>query len=499
MQVDQLPSNILKILTGEGSSSLPQKFIQQLNIGQFLKGQVVQVFSDGKSQIDFGGQKLIVEGNLAFKAGQTLTAQVKQLTPFPEFKLANTSGAVVTNDPAKTANDVPGTGAKQGVTLSSRPSSPISIFAKTNLEFLKLSLDKVYQMPVKQVLDPETAIVQLNNRNFIAKTDGSQPLKPGDQIPVIAQRTESGFFQLAQTNGAVIGRVDPGMIKPYLAIRQPFGEMINKLTAAVGELIPESDLLKIAGKEAVARLHQTVQTLTSGTEKIPSAQMVKEQVNLSGIDYEAKVKQFLTQGANSKSTKGLEFNRDLKGQLLEIIQKLESQSSQKGASSPLPQALKDMTQIFRQAVDNIELHQLTNQLAKQEGQPLLLQIPNPYANGDPTIKLYVRPSEDEEDGHKGKSKKNYHLVFLLNLSNLGNLRVDSQVTQSQLSLKMTVENQPIADFVNSHSQDFKSRLEELGFEAELSCCVQEEIDMSPHIDLPEILMKNELQLIDVTT
>jgi hypothetical protein len=499
LQVDQLPSNILKILASEGSSSLSQKFIQQLNIGQFLKGRVVQIFSDGKSQIDFGGQKLIVEGNFSFKAGQTLTAQVKQLTPVPEFKLANNSGSVVIEDPATTANDFSGRGIKQVVTLSSRPSAPISIFAKTNLEFLKLSQGKVYQTPVKQVLDAETAIIQLNNRNFIVKTNRSQPLKPGDQIPVIAQRAENGSFHLTQTNGPVISRVDPGMIKPYLSVRQPFGEMVNKLTTVVREVLPGTDLFQVAGKETLARLEQTIQALTSGTEKTPSAQMVKEQVNLSGMDYEVKVKQFLEKGANPETAKGLQLNKDLKGQLLEIIQKLESQVLQKGASSTQLQTLKDTVQVFRQAVDNIELHQLTNQLAKQEGQPLLLQIPNPYANGDPTIKLYVRPSQDEEEGNKGKTKQNFHLVFLLNLSNLGNIRVDSQIVKSQLSLKMTVENQFIADFISSHAQDFESRLDELGFQADLTCCVQDKIDMEPHSDLPEILMKHASQLVDVTT
>lgn len=499
MQVDQLPSNILKILTSEGSTSLPQKFIQRLNISQFIKGQVVQIFSDGKSQIDFGGQKLIVVGNLSFKVGQSLTVQVKQLTPVPEFKLANNSGAVVRDDLNKIASEFSSRGGGQEVTLSSKPSAPISIFAKNNLEFLKLSEGKVYQTPIKQVLAPYTAIVQLKNRNFVVKTDGSQPLKTGDQIPVTAQRTENGSFQLAQTNGPIISRVGPEMIKPYLSARQPFGEMVNKLTTVVRGFLPGTDLFQVAGKEALARLEQTIQALTSGTEKIPSAQRVKEQVTLSGMDYEAKVKQFLEKGTNSDSEKGLELNRDLKGQLLEIIKKLESRSLQKSASFTQAQVLKDTTQIFRQAVDNIELHQLTNQLAKQEGQPLLLQIPNPYANGDPTIKLYVRPSQDEENDNKGKAKKSFHLVFLLNLTNLGNLRVDSQIVKSQLSLKMTVENQSIADFINSHAQDFESRLDELGFQADLTCCVQDKIDMQPFSDLPETLMNNTSQLVDVTT
>jgi len=497
LQIDPLPSNILKILASEGSSSLPKQFIQHLNIGQFLKGQVIKIFSHGKSLVDFGNQKIIVEGNTSFKAGQTLTAQVKQLTPVPVLKIVNASGSVKPAEQGIAANDISGKRQEVTLRLSSRANSPISFFSKSNLEFLNLSQEKVYQVQVKQVLDSETAVIQLKSRKFFVQTDSSQPLKPGDQIPVIAQRVANGSFHVLQSNGPVISRVDPGMIKPYLPFREPFGAMIIKLTAVVREMLPGHQFSKIAGNEALARMDQTLQLLGPGTEKSPNAQMVKEQVNLSGIDYEAKVKQFLEKGSNPG--KGMELSRDLKGQLLEIIQKLESQNAQKGFLSPQLQTLKDNVQVFRQAVDNIELHQLTNQLAKQEGQPLLLQIPNPYAHGDSTIKLYVRPSGDEEDGKKGKSKQNFHLVFLLDLSNLGNLRVDSQITQSRLSIKMTVENQSIADFIASQAQDFVSQLAELGFQADLTCCVQDKINMDPGNDLPEILIKNEFRLVDVTT
>ncbi|GJL78248.1 MAG: hypothetical protein NPINA01_12370 [Nitrospinaceae bacterium] len=500
MQIDQYPSNILKLLASEGSSSLSAKFTQQLNLGQFLKGQVIQIFSQGKSLVQFGGQKILVEGNSSFRVGQTLTAQVEQLAPAPVLKIVNAPslGSANRANPGAAVNDPAGSGVKQEVTLqlSSKPSTPISFFSQPNLEFLKLSPGTVYQGQVKQVLDPEAAVIQLNDRKFLVQTDGSKPLKPGDQIPVAAERTASGPYHLLQSKGPVITQVDAGMIKPYLPSREPFGEMINKLAGVLRELAPGSEISKTAGKEVLARLTQTLQSLTAGSQKSPTPQIIKEQIHLSGIDYEAKVKQFLETGSNSG--KGLELGRDLKGLLLEIIQKMEAQGAQKSLPAPASQAVKDIMQIFRQAADNIELHQLSNQLAKQEGQPLLLQIPNPYAHGDSSIKLFVRSATDE-DGKKGKSRQNFNLVFILDLSNLGNLRVDSQVKQSSLSIKMTTQNQSIADYIASQTEGFEGRLAELGFQADLSCCVQDEKDLKLEDDLPEILAKDEFRLVDVTT
>ena len=150
-------------------------------------------------------------------------------------------------------------------------------------------------------------------------------------------------------------------------------------------------------------------------------------------------------------------------------------------------------------MENIELHQLTNQLARQENQSVLLQIPNPYGQGNPAIKLYVRPSGDEESGKKGAGKKSYNLVFFLDLSMLGNLRVDSQVSQTQLSVKMKVENQSIADFIESRTEEFNSRLADLGFQADLTCCVEDKIELDFENELSAILFQDEARLVDVTT
>ena len=163
------------------------------------------------------------------------------------------------------------------------------------------------------------------------------------------------------------------------------------------------------------------------------------------------------------------------------------------------QTLKEHTQVFRQAVDNIELNQLTNQLARQENQSILLQIPNPYGQENQSIKLYVRPSGDEESGKKGGSKETYNLAFFLDLSKLGNVRVDSQISQTRLSVKIQVENQAVASFIDSKFEELIPRLSSLGFEANLTSFVKDKIDMELENKLPAILLQDEARLVDITT
>ena len=495
MQIDQFSPALLKILSGEGSTSLPQQLTEKLQLGQLLKGQVIQVLSEGtKALLNIEGQKIVVQGDSSFKNGQTISARVEQVSPGPVLRVLSQSGLTSGKEIDSTR-----TPPKQETTIqiSSGKSSPISYFSKHGLDFLKISEGQTYSAEVKQVLDSESAIVRLNNRSFFVQTLSSNSLKPGDPVPVVAGKTANGLFHFLQSDVPVFKQVDAGMIKPYLASRQPLGEMITKLSILAGDISSTAGHANLdSGK--LAQLNQTLQLLSPGNGKNPGAQLLKEQVDASGINYEAKVKQFLEPGANPG--KAMELSRDLKGQLLDIIQKLEDQAIQaKGFSSTQLQALKEQTQVFRQAVDSIELNQLTNQLARQENQSILLQIPNPYGQENQTIKLFVRPAEDEESKKKGSAKETYNLAFFLDLSKLGNVRVDSQISQTRLSIKMQVENPSVADFIDSNKEALSARLSDLGFEASLSCCVDENINIAMENELPEILLRDESRLVDLTT
>jgi len=128
LQIEQLSPALLKILSGEGSSSLPQQLAEKLQLGQLLKGQVIQVLSEGtKALLNIDGQKIIVQGDSSFKNGQTILARVEQISPGPVLRILSQSGLTSGKE-----IDVTGTLSKQETTIqiSSGKSSPISYFSK---------------------------------------------------------------------------------------------------------------------------------------------------------------------------------------------------------------------------------------------------------------------------------------------------------------------------------------------------------------------------------
>ena len=149
MQIDQFSPTLLKILSGETSSSLPQKFIEQLQLGQLLKGQVIQIFSEGtKALLNIEGQKIVVQGNPSLQNGQTISARVEQTAPGPVLRILSGSGRAAAKEIS--ANDITATQSRQDVTiqLSSGKSSPISYFSKHGLDFLKFSDGQNYTTQV---------------------------------------------------------------------------------------------------------------------------------------------------------------------------------------------------------------------------------------------------------------------------------------------------------------------------------------------------------------
>ena len=116
-----------------------------------------------------------------------------------------------------------------------------------------------------------------------------------------------------------------------------------------------------------------------------------------------------------------------------------------------------------------------------------------------TINLYLRRPEDEGKGKGNKNNDDVLLVFLLELSALGNLRVDAKMNKESISVRIDVENQNVAHFIDGNLKDFCSCLGNLGFEVNASCSVVRNIDGELGKQLNQLLICDSDRLVDLTT
>ncbi|MBT4259768.1 MAG: flagellar hook-length control protein FliK [Nitrospina sp.] len=244
----------------------------------------------------------------------------------------------------------------------------------------------------------------------------------------------------------------------------------------------------------MTRLRDTLRLLLPAEGEMPNATKIRQQVESSGINYEARVRQVLQEPASALARKELASN--LKGLLLEIYNSTEpttSNNPQKSSGS-----FTDFRNTLKYAIDNIELNQLSSQISKQENQPVVIQIPNPLSSTNKTLQLFVRnDSSEEKDGNK-KSPKKHNVAFFLDLSFLGKIKINAQMSPEQLSVSIDVENEDIASFIRHRAKDLEERMTENDIATSVECNVNQKVE--PEKDnLVDLLISHNTSLINIKT
>jgi hypothetical protein len=274
-------------------------------------------------------------------------------------------------------------------------------------------------------------------------------------------------------------------LKPYVVAKQPFGDMIATLQQHLlaHPLLPEVDAT------LHRRLTTTLAALLPPEAPLPDAAMLQEQVDRSGINYEAKVADFLSKPAVSSDQAAL--TQDLKGQLLALLSRLDQLSTPHEDVSALRQQAQ-------QALQTIEFQQLANLFAQQEHQALLLQFMHPSLATSHTAQLYFRVDPGDA-GTPPAESWGYTLVFLLDFTSLGQIRIDAVVRQAQITATIRTTAAAVAEFISTHTPALRARLQALGYQAEVRCRAQEAVSLEVEDTFSRLLMAESSRLLDVLT
>jgi len=492
--IDNLVNKVIKILSGESSPLIPLGLKNQLQPGKLLQGEIVKILPKGKATVSIAGQKVVAElpdvslksrenpvaakPEFAFKSGQKIYVQVEKVNPEPVLKLVPA--------PHQKVQD-------EGYTTNLSRNIKPEILKFENFTELKLPPDKIVPVTINRINNAGTLSVQFEDQEFLVKTENANLYRPGDTVRIQFQKVDTGYKSVLLDNPEKTGKIDLDLLKPYLPSRLPLGKLVSDLTRDV----IDSPVLKELGikQEIVGRLKETLQALTPKSGVTPDEVEIEGQVDKSGIRYEAKVKQVLSQPDNAKIR--LELTRDLKGQLLDLIQATDKAVKNLSEQNQSRQ-VTDFQQRVKVSVESIELNQLSSKVSTQESQPLVLQIPNPLSPSDKTINLFIR--EDSKDGGEGKKgeKGVYNLAFFLDLSALGNIKINARVGPENLAIQMDVEQDEIADFIIKNAGEFEDRMKEKDFNTTVECCVEEKVNPIKD-NLIELLVSQNTSLLSVKT
>jgi len=507
-QTESLTNQIVKILAGKDSNAATLKFISQLQAGKILDVVFTGKAPGGKEVLSIEGHKVIIElpkavsfkkqqeqqTRIPLNKGQAIRIRVESSGPKPALKII--SPALHQDRPYSHETKIH---------LTPRGKSFSKLTRFEDFSQTPGSPKPLTSARITHIVDSKNIIVDTGSRSLVVPVENTEPLKPGAQVNISFEKTEKGQRpSLINVSNDNTKKIDFNTLKPYLPARMPLVKMANLLMDEVLDS-PVMQELKISS-DVIARLKGTLQLFIPDEGQLPSEGQVRQQVESSGINYEAKVRQSIESGLPANK----ELASDLKGLLLkldqsadkavssELLLKLDQSAEKNATSMKAPAPLAEFRQIIKLAIDNIEINQLSSQVSKQESQPLVIQIPNPLSSGNKTLQLYVRKDSSDEKGQDKDKKSSHNVAFFLDLSFLGKIKISTQIGQERLSVKIDVESEDIAKFVNDKANDFKETMEGHNIKTSVDCCVNDKV--KPEKDsLIELLVSQNTSLINIKT
>ncbi len=441
------------------SPSQREAFITNLTSGQLLEGKVVRVLSDNTFLVKFRGLEVVAESMIPLKPGQQIQARIAQTHPQVVMDLVK---EVIPGQKISDVSRVPAEllGNKQ-VALLLSPSQREAFI--TNLTSGQLLEGKVVK-----TLGDTTFLVKIKGLEVVAESTIS--MKPGQQVQVKVVQIHPQVVMDLVTE-MIPEQKALSLIRSYLPLQVHWGELIESL----GKVLTGKELYlleMVVDKKMLEEVLSCLSSITFNEDTVGDSNKVRQFIENSGLTYESKLKQSLLLKGRLPEHLEETVEKDFKGLLLRISQKLEAAAERlgKGGDVILKGKMGDLLKVVNSSIKRIEFHQLVNYLTTKNDEQLVFQVPFALPEGIKTAELYIRYG-----GQKGKKKKgredDFHIVFLLNLRGLGDLRIDTRLFKKKISCKIQVKNGKTADFVKSHLAELSRRLESLDYKVEKIECI----------------------------
>ncbi|MBW1853267.1 MAG: flagellar hook-length control protein FliK [Deltaproteobacteria bacterium] len=466
------------------SPSQREAFITNLTSGQLLEGKVVRILSDTTFLVNFRGLEVAAESMIPLKPGQQIQARIAQTHPQVVMDLVKEviPGQKI-SDALRVPAELPG---NKQVALLLSPSQREAFIAN-------LISGQLLEGKVVKTLGDTTFLVKIKGLEVVAESTIS--MKPGQQVQVKVVQIHPQVVMDLVTE-MIPEQKALSLIRSYLPLQVHWGELIESL----GKVLTGKELYlleMVVDKKMLEEVLSCLSSITFNEDKVGDSNKVRQFIENSGLTYESKLKQSLLQKGRLPEHLEKTVEKDFKGLLLRISQKLEAAAERlgKGGDVILKGKMGDLLKVVNSSIKRIEFHQLVNYLTTKNDEQLVFQVPFALPEGIKTAELYIRYG-----GQKGKKKKgredDFHIVFLLNLKGLGDLRIDARLFKKKISCKIQVKNGKTADFVKSHLAELSRQLESLDYKVEKIECIASSKGNINNVSLKGFSLL-EMKLLDV--
>ena len=501
-------------------------FIKNYSTGQTLTGKVHHVLPEQKAVVEIQGDKLLLQFPRTVNAGQHIAIKIEQTHPSIVLRLTDLPSSVVSQKiaPGNDVETVPLNKQESDKTTIRNKSGDASLraplpvardrqsiptekevgfFSRSELKQLGIEVGQKARVEILRVVNRETLQVRLNGNDVTVKHTVPETLQAGESVYIRARSNPSGKFSLEveQINVPPVSTrflSKSSVLKSYLPARQSLGQVFAGLKEVFLEG-PSTQFKKLnIDLGQLKQLQNNLQKIVSQKLRTPDASQLKEIIDRSGFQYEAKVKSFVSEA--DVSSKNALLEKDLKGQLMRLARELEQIPRGAAENTSSDRFIGKLMSQVNQSVSNIELQQLVHHFSREEQLPLLLQLPENLLSEEDRFKIFVLP--DQKEGAQSESdlqNRVFNLVFLLNLSFLGDLRIETKVLKDDISIHIIGSNPEAVQFIQVHVPELEDIFRKEGFSINVTSGHQSEVSMEIPDTLGQLLIDTPLQMVDLKT
>jgi hypothetical protein len=304
-------------------------------------------------------------------------------------------------------------------------------------------------------------LLQVKNSTLLAESPS--PLHSGETLtvqvdqlhPTLVLRTISADPEISRTNEFLkFYRSNPGALK----------EMIASLKALFSDGT-SNPITHFASQREMQSLHGILNRLIISEESIADPLLLKNYITTLGLTGERRLMKALSDPAILKEGKN---GATLKEILLKLAAERPDAPTALGDKDPDGLRIRQFFDLADHAATVIESLQIVNVLAQEQDGLFTLQIPVQFPDGIRMQEIFIETDRDRGEPAAGKQCR---IVLFLDMDSLGELVVDTGLSNGALCCTLKCTDQQVFDFMQPLLPALGHALAETGYTVGTIQCV----------------------------
>lgn len=291
--------------------------------------------------------------------------------------------------------------------------------------------------------------VQLNIQGITVETAAPATINKGDALSLKMIKAPAGFQVVSVHKNAAVTALNS--FKANLPMNnQPVAQNI----AAMRTILPNLSINDSLASPALPQLDSALKASEINAQQPLNGERLAHMIRDGGSGLESKLLQLSQNPSLSPA-----LQQDLKAIMLQLT-KLQH------GNSPQHELINTLRELSQQSVSRIESGQALNVLTSLQGEPMRLELPMLVNQQMVNVQLAIQQQGGYESDSADKSSasdESYNILFALDLSQLGHIRVDANISDSTVHARIYNDNPASNQFIADNIQRLESRLQGLGF------------------------------------